>query len=136
MGRNSTQAKNWTDGAPVQVLAYRIPKDPVRDRWTPEVLNESLHVMHNFTPVPAAGPRKGMDLLTASYDGVHLLQRVDERWQPLKIGTGNQETPNRSPGASEGQQGKFKDSTPIIAAIEPWHGHPVVVYPPPADPKG
>jgi hypothetical protein len=136
MGRNSTKEKNWSDGAPVQVLAYRIPKDPVRDRWTPEVLNESLHVMHNFTPVPAAGPRKGMDLLTASYDGVHLLQRVDERWQALKIGAGNQETPNGSRGASEVKQGKLKDGTPFIATIEPWHGHQVVVYTPPANPGG
>src|SRR6516165_8657337 len=47
MGRNSTQAKNWSDGEPVRLLAFRIPKDPTRDRWTPEVIDESLHVMHN-----------------------------------------------------------------------------------------
>src|SRR5262245_28531671 len=65
MGRNSTAAKNWMDGEPVQLTAYRIPKDPTRDRWVPEVLDEGLHVMHNFWPIPAKGG-KGMDVLTAS----------------------------------------------------------------------
>jgi hypothetical protein len=37
------------------LLAYRIPKDPTKDRWTPEVIDESLHVMHNFAPVSAKG---------------------------------------------------------------------------------
>src|SRR5262249_6001744 len=71
MGRNSTKEKNWMNGAPVRVLAYHIPKDPAHDRWVPEVLDESLHVVHNFYPVEAA-PRRGMDLLTASYEGVSL----------------------------------------------------------------
>src|SRR5262245_42746704 len=38
MGRDSTAAKNHMDGRPVRVLAYRVPKDPVRDRWPMEVL--------------------------------------------------------------------------------------------------
>src|SRR5262245_172109 len=59
MGKNSSQKNNWMDGAPVRMLAYQIPKDPTRDRWVPEVLDESLHVVHNFWPVAAAG-RKGM----------------------------------------------------------------------------
>ena len=42
------------DGLPVRVLAYRIPKDPTKDRWVPEVLDESLHVIHNFCPDPGA----------------------------------------------------------------------------------
>src|SRR5262249_4805009 len=36
MGKNATKENNWTDGSPVRVLAYRIPKDPVKDRWVPE----------------------------------------------------------------------------------------------------
>ena len=35
MGRGSSQAKNWMDGVPVRVTAYRIPQDPIRDRWLP-----------------------------------------------------------------------------------------------------
>src|SRR5437762_1132843 len=53
-GRQSTPAKNWVDGLPVRLLAYAIPKDPVHERWVPEVLDESLHVLHNFWPLAAA----------------------------------------------------------------------------------
>ena len=48
MGRGATAGKNWLDGAPVRVTAYRITKDPAKDRWEPIVLDESLHVCHNF----------------------------------------------------------------------------------------
>ena len=136
MGRDSTKDKNWMDGAPVRLLAFRIPKDPTRDRWTPEVLDESLHVVHNFYPVPAGdGKGKGMDLLTASYEGVNLFSRDGDKWVKHLIGAGNQDNPAGSRGSSEVKRGKFKSGMPYIATIEPWHGNQVVVYTPPADPK-
>lgn len=131
MGRNSTKEQNWTDGKPLRVLAYRIPKDPTRDRWTLEVLNEDLHVMHNFWPIPAKSG-EGDDILTASYEGVHVLRRdkANAPWKAIKVGEGNQANPKSNRGASEIKQGKFKDGTPYIATIEPWHGNQVVVYTP------
>jgi hypothetical protein len=134
MGRDSTAKNNWTDGLPVRMLAFQVPRDPVRDRWTPEVLDESLHVVHNFWPVPAANG-KGMDVLTASYDGVHLLSRDSSgRWVRRQIGEGNQANPKSNRGASEIKQGRLKNGSPYIATIEPWHGNQVVVYTPPVDP--
>jgi hypothetical protein len=138
MGRNSTREKNWMDGAPVRLLAYKVPKDPTRDRWVPEVLDESLHVLHNFAPIPAGdGQRKGMDLLTASYEGVSLLSFQGDRWQRQPIGQGNQDNPNSNRGSSEIKRGQLKDGSPFLATIEPWHGNQVVVYTPPrsGDPK-
>jgi hypothetical protein len=135
MGRDSTREKNWMDGAPVRFLAYRIPKDPTKDRWVPEVLDEGLHVVHNFYPVPAQSG-KGMDVLTASYEGVNLLQRDGDKWVRRPIGVGNQDNPKGSRGSSEVKQGKLKNGQPFIATIEPWHGDQVVVYTPPADGKG
>src|SRR5262249_6003929 len=135
LGRNSTPQQNWMDGAPVRLLAYQIPKDPVRDRWVPEILDESLHVVHNFWPVEAASG-KGMDILTASYEGVSLLSRDGDRWKRRPIGTGNQDNPKGNRGASEVKQGRFKNGRAFIATIEPWHGHQVVVYTQPDDPKG
>jgi hypothetical protein len=135
MGRDSTKDKNWMDGQPVRLLAFRIPRDPTKDRWTPEVLDESLHVMHNLTPVPRSGG-KGEDVLTASYDGVHLIQRKGDKWERTQLGAGNQDDPKGSRGSSEIKQGKLKSGRPFIATIEPWHGHQVVVYTPPADGKG
>ena len=132
MGRGATKEKNWMDGQPVRVTAYRIPKDPVRDRWMPEVLDESLHVVHNLTPIRGLG--KGADLLAASYDGVTRLSQKDGKWSSLRIGSGNQENPKGSLGASEIKQGRLKNGKKFIATIEPWHGNQVVVYTEPDDP--
>jgi hypothetical protein len=127
LGRNSTAAKNWMDGSPVRLLALEVPKDPARDRWTPTVLDESLHVVHNFYPVPRAGG-KGSDLLTASYGGVHLLHLQDGKWRKTQIGTGNQDNPKGNRGSSEVKMGRLKNGNKYVATIEPWHGHQVVVY--------
>jgi hypothetical protein len=130
MGRGSTQKMNWMDGSPVRLLAYPIPKDPTKDRWVPEVIDESLHVMHNFWPIPARSG-KGLDVLTASYEGVHRLSRDAGKWTRQKLGTGNQDNLKANRGASEIKFGKLKGGVEFIATIEPWHGHQVVVYTPP-----
>src|SRR5262245_23095887 len=130
-GRGSSAAKNWMD-APLRVLAYRIPKDPIRDRWTADTLDQSLHVSHNFWPIRAE-KGKGADILTASYEGVNLLSRDGDRWSKRHLGTGNQENPKGKRGASEIKLGKLKNGKKFIATIEPWHGNQVVVYTEPDD---
>jgi FG-GAP-like repeat len=136
MGRDSTNRGNWTDGRPVRLLAYLVPADPIKGPWVPTVINETLYVVHNFAPVPAEG-RKGFDLLTASYDGVHLLApSAGGAWAARRLGTGNQDTPTGSRGASEVKRGRLKSGRQYIATVEPWHGNQVVVYTPPAGPDG
>lgn len=130
MGRDSTKEKNWMDGQPLRLLAYKIPANPTTDRWVPEVIDQSLHVMHNFAPIPSASG-KGQDILTASYEGVHRLTRTATGWKKIKVGEGNQDKPDSSRGASEIKQGLLKGGKPYIATIEPWHGDQVVVYTPP-----
>ncbi len=131
-GRNCTAKGLWTDGNPVRIIAYKIPADPVKQRWQPIVLDESLHVVHNFWPIPATN-RRGMDVLTASYEGVHLLSMdAAGKWGKTQLGTGNQSNPKGSRGASEIKQGKLKNGRKVIATIEPWHGNQVVVYTEPA----
>jgi hypothetical protein len=129
MGRDSTREKNWLDGRPLRLLAYRIPKNPTRDRWPIEVIDESLHVMHNFDLVPTA---KGTELLTASYLGVHRFTRKADKWVKERLHEANQTTPKGSRGASEIKHGKRTDGTNLIATIEPWHGNQVVIYTPDA----
>ncbi len=85
MGRNRTAKNNWMDGSPVRILAFRIPKDPTRERWIPEVIDESLHVVHNFYPFPNKPPDwtglSPVPILTASYEGVNLLHRnMNGKW--------------------------------------------------------
>lgn len=130
MGRGSSAKANWTDGDPVRVTAYKIPANPAKDRWTPDVLGASLHVIHNFHPIRGAG--KGMDILTASYEGVHLLSGASGKWQAKKLGEGNQENPKSNRGASEIKMGSLNSGKKFIATVEPWHGNQIVVY---AEPK-
>jgi hypothetical protein len=132
LGEGSTAAKNWMDGKPVRTVAYKIPKDPAKDRWEPMVLDETMHVIHNVWPIPTKG-RKGMDVLTASYEGVGLLSLDGEKWKRTPLGRGNQDNPSSNRGASEIKQGMLKGEHPFIATIEPWHGHQVVVYTPPEE---
>jgi hypothetical protein len=133
MGRGATAKGNFTDGAPVRVTAYRIPKDPTKDRWEPTVIDESMHVCHNFCASDLTRRAKGNNVLVASYEGVSLLSLDggDGKWSRRQIGTGNQDTPHGKRGASEIKEGRLKGG-PVIATIEPWHGDQVVVYTPPA----
>ena len=128
-GRNTTRP-NFAE-AGVRLLAYKIPSDPRRGPWTPEVINDELHVTHNFWPTDL--DRDGrVDFLVVSFEGVSLLRRsADGKWSRTLLGDGNQETrPNR--GASEIKHGKLSGDRDYVATIEPWHGHQVVVYTPPA----
>lgn len=136
MGRGSTLEKNWLDGQPIRVTLHRIPKDPVKDRWVPEVIDESMHVIHAVTPVERKDG-KGMDLLIGSYEGVHLLARDGGgKWTKRQLCAGNQENPNGHRGSSEVKPGKLKDGRKFLATIEPWHGNQVVVYTDPANKDG
>ncbi len=129
MGRQSTAAGNWMDGRPVRILAYRLPKDPVRGPWVPTVLSEELHVVHNVAVVPGASSDQRHRLLTASYEGVSVIEIGQTgQWRTRRIGSGNQQNPKGSRGASEIKEGKLKNGRSFIATIEPWHGHQVVVY--------
>ncbi|MBY0527045.1 MAG: VCBS repeat-containing protein [Gemmataceae bacterium] len=134
MGRESTAKANWVDGRPVRIQAFKIPKDPTKDKWEPVTINEDLHVIHNFIPVPAADG-KHTDVLTASYEGVNRLSLTDGKWVRQHIGEGNQANPKGNRGASEIKQGKLKNGKKYIATIEPWHGNQVVVYTEPKEPS-
>ena len=124
-GRAST-APNFAE-APLRILAYKIPADPVKGPWVPQVINEELHVAHNFWPTDLDHDGK-LDILVASFEGVSLLKRqTDGRWVRMLIGSGNQAT-SPSRGASEIKHGHLASGADYIATIEPWHGFQVVVY--------
>lgn len=125
--RGATQAKNFSE-AGVRVLAFEIHADPKQSKWDSWLISDSLPVMHNFQVVDFDGDGKN-ELLTASYEGVHVHKRAaDGKWMAQKIGEGDQANPQRSRGASEIKLGKLPGGRKYIATIEPWHGNQVVVY--------
>jgi len=104
----------------VPVVMYRPPE------WKRELINDSIRgVMHGIFVTDWDGD--GVDeLLTASFEGVHLLR-------PSKPGTGPEPITSGDPsqwpksGSSEiltGRLGKER----ILATIDPWHGDQVAVY--------
>ena len=118
--------------APLRILSYPIPADPRQGPWVPRIINEELHVAHNFWPTDLDRDGK-LDILVASFEGVSLLTRQnDDTWRRALIGSGNQQT-SPSRGASEIKHGRLASGADYLATIEPWHGFQVVVYTPPAD---
>ena len=127
-GRGATAKGNYTDGKPVRIMAYKIPKSPEKpESWKPEVLSEELHVCHNFCE--AAGPAGKGRISTASYEGVCLVARIGAKWEHILLNPGNQSNPKSNRGASEIKNIKMGDRA-VIATIEPWHGNQVVAYTP------
>jgi hypothetical protein len=127
-GRDTTEPKFDEHG--VRLLSFKIPADPVKDQWPVSVINDKLHVMHNFYPVDVNGDKQ-LDILCASFEGVTLLEREKEgAWLASHIGEGEQAT-SPSRGASEIKLGRMANGAPYIATIEPWHGHEVIIYGPP-----
>lgn len=125
MGRG-TKGPNWQE-APCQLLSFKIPADPVKGPWEPTVIDDKLHVTHNFQ-VTDFNHDGQPDILYVGFEGVSLLTKDSSgKWQNQRIGEGNQRTsPNR--GASEIKHGRFGKDGDYIATIEPWHGNQVVVY--------
>ncbi len=113
----------------VRLLAFRLPQFPSKQAWPMDVLDESLHVMHNFQVTDLDGDST-QDLLLASYEGVTSFRLTDSGDTVLKhLGAGQTETAPAK-GASEIKVGNLGKDDVYIATIEPWHGDKVVVYRP------
>lgn len=125
-GRGCTAKGNFTDGKPVRIMAYKIPKEPEKsENWKPMVLSEELYVCHNFWP--AAGSKRGT-FYSASFAGIHKHTRIVRNdWATIIVDPGNQANTKGNRGASEIKQIKMGEVT-LIATIEPWHGNQIVVY--------
>ncbi|MHC2068507.1 FG-GAP repeat domain-containing protein [Bremerella sp. T1] len=116
----------------VRLVALEIPENPTTEPWPLHMIDNSLHVMHNFLPIDFTGNGQ-TDIITASYEGVFLLERqADGSWTKSQLGSGDQES-SPSRGASEVKVGRLANGDRYIATIEPWHGNQVVVYTKPQD---
>jgi hypothetical protein len=110
-------------GEGVRFLAYEKPEDP-RQPWKTTLLDDSLHMTHNFDPVQWE-PNPAHELLVAAREGVFLLN-----WQGGQI-TKSQIGSDEGGGAGEVRGGKLPGGRRFIATIEPMHGNQAVIYTPP-----
>ena len=126
-----TKGPDW-QGQGARILIFTPPANPARDPWPVEVVDDTLHIVHNFLPVNMDGT-KAEEILTASREGVTLLHRAtkttikaDTRiktdltvsWLRTLIGEG-------APG--EIKLGRVAGRR-MLATVEPWHGKSVVIY--------
>jgi FG-GAP-like repeat len=111
-------------GEGVKILSYLMPPNP-HDPWTTRLLNDSLHMTHNFDPVNWDEDR-AEELLIASKEGTFLLNWAESGFKLEAIGG------NEGGGAGEVRLGKLPGGRRCVGTIEPMHGTRFVTYTPPA----
>ena len=108
------------EGAGVRILAYKIPSNP-KEAWSTELLDDSLHMTHNFDPVPWDNDPAD-ELLVAAREGVFLLDRGEGRSKLIKLAG------DEGGGAGEVRQGRLPGGKRFLVTIEPMHGNQLVTY--------
>jgi len=122
------------EGAGVRILSYKVPANS-KEEWKTELINDSMHMTHNFDPVPRIQSGAG-ELLVAGKEGVFYFIRDGKGWNSRQL-VGKAGNDSTFAGCGEVRMGKLKftnltDPSPIyfLATIEPMHGNQVAVYVP------
>lgn len=130
-GRGTSGPQHWI-GNGARLLALTPPASPASEAWSQEVIDDSFHIVHNFW-VLNFDADAAHELLVASYEGVHLLDRNETgRWIPTRLGQGFLGESIR--GAGEIKLGTLASGKRYIATVEPWHANNIVIYDEPSDP--
>ncbi|MBR9999539.1 MAG: VCBS repeat-containing protein, partial [Cyclobacteriaceae bacterium] len=99
-------------GAGVKILAYIMPDVP-GDPWSTILLDENMHLTHNFDVITQNGYEA---LLIGGKEGAMIIRNKNGKWlEPEWVFTDH--------GFGEIRQGKG-----FIAGIQPMHGHMLTVY--------
>ena len=115
------------EGAPVKVLCYVKPADP-RAGWKAEVVDESMHMTHNFDVVRTGGIRvigkEGVTVILKARAGdkagqwvsIPMSSHADAGWAFVAENGGGELRGGKLPGAG------------LVATVEPMHGNALVAY--------
>ena len=110
------------EGAGVKLLAYSVPENP-RDTWATRLINDDLHVTHNFDP-GQWDEDQAAELLIGGKEGVFVSNWVDGAMKLRMLGD------DQGGGAGEVRKGSLGKAGVFVATIEPIHGKSVVIYRP------
>ena len=117
------------EGAPVKVLCYVKPADP-RAEWKAEVVDESMHMTHNFDRFSLPDSAGRDTLLIGGKEGVCLASREDGQWKTRRTVQHAAYAP-ALPGVGEIRLGWSMQGgapKPFGVAIEPMHGNTLAFY--------
>ena len=111
-------------GAGVKLLAYHMPEN-LRDEWRTELLDDTLHVTHNFDRgqwgVPQSGPGSPEEIIHYGREGaIAIYTHGDEDWHKRIL-------PGIS-GGGEIRMGQLANKKEFLATVEPFHGSSLVLY--------
>ena len=115
-----SSAPDYRDVIPLALYLYS------GGTWKRELISTGLHgVLHGIFVTDWDGDGRE-DLLTASFEGIHLFLNTRTGWVKRQISAGDP-SPWPKGGSSDvtivkGQHGR------ALAAIEPWHGNQVAIY--------
>lgn len=108
------------EGEGVRFMGYRRPPDP-HGVWETFLINDELHMAHNFEPVRWAGTGKSEDLLVACKEGLVTITWEKDHYYAQQVTTN---------AASEARSGKLPSGRRLLASVEPFHGNELVVNTP------
>jgi len=125
------------DPTAAHLWAFRVPRQLGTDPWKVWKIDETLTVLHGLHVSDLDGDGRD-EILTASFEGIYRFdfegQQPLGRWRKVRVAAGALPA-DQAPGTPRGSSDVVPlDVDPLgpglslLAAIEPWHGHQVVVY--------
>lgn len=105
-------------GAPIKVLAYKIPDSPTKSPWERSVVCDFLHNSHNFHPVNWDEDEEE-EILITGMEGTWLIDQKKGKWKAELIA---------KPFGGEVRDGKDARGENFVTTIEPKHGSVVACY--------
>ena len=119
---------------PAHLMAFIVPENWEQAEIHSVTIDQTLTVLHGVYVTDLDNDGRD-EILTASFEGIHRFDLdgdlVGDNWRKTRISAGASplsQDPGAPRGSSEVAPGKLADGSSFIAAIEPWHGHEVVVY--------
>ena len=109
----------------VRLYLLRPPDDPFQTPWNEELIDESLHLLHNVWAVEPDNFGRDV-ILAASFEGITRFALDGTRW--IRSHQPNSGNPQPLPNSGAGEVKTSTVKPFMIATIEPWHGHQAVVY--------
>lgn len=118
-GRGNTDG----NGLGVRLLAYHRPANPQSDPWELSLIDDQLHITHNFDVGhwnPESGDSGSETIAYLGKEGAMLIAWEKGDWQKRFVPVVE--------GGGEIRIGKLADHRQFLATVEPFHGDKLVVY--------